>query len=111
VKIVSVQNMYIVENRKWEAELTHAREQDIAFVPWIPLGGGSADALKALEQLAEKHGATPQQIALNWLLYHSPNILLIPGTSKMKHLEENMKTADIHLSTEDMQALDAVQPA
>ncbi|WP_201980172.1 aldo/keto reductase [Hymenobacter rubidus] len=110
VKIVSVQNMYSVENRKWEAELNYTRDQGIAFIPWFPLGG-SADALKALGQLAQKHSATPQQIALSWLLHHSPNILLIPGTSKVKHLEENMKTADIRLSAEDMQALDAIQPA
>jgi pyridoxine 4-dehydrogenase len=111
VKIVAVQNMYSVENRKWEDELTYTREQNIAFIPWFPLGGGNADALKALNQLAQKHGATPQQIALSWLLHHSPNILLIPGTSSVKHLEENMKTADIYLSAEDMQALDAIQPA
>jgi pyridoxine 4-dehydrogenase len=108
VPIVSVQNMYSVENRKWEAELTYTREQNIAFIPWFPLGGGNADALKALDQIAAKHGVKPQQIALSWLLHHSPNILLIPGTSKVKHLEENMKTADIHLSAEDMKALDAV---
>lgn len=108
VKIVSVQNMYSVENRKWEAELTYTREQNIAFIPWYPLGGGNANALKALDQLATKHSATPQQIALSWLLHHSPNILLIPGTSSVKHLEENMKTADIHLSAEDMQALDTI---
>lgn len=111
VPIVSVQNMYSVENRKWEAELTYTREQNIAFIPWFPLGGGNADALKALDQLAARHGVKPQQIALSWLLHHSPNILLIPGTSKVKHLEENMKTADIRLSAEDMQALDAIQPA
>ncbi|GAB3857808.1 aldo/keto reductase [Hymenobacter terrigena] len=111
VPIVSVQNMYSVENRKWEAELTYTREQNIAFIPWFPLGGGNADALKALDQIAAKHGVKPQQIALSWLLHHSPNILLIPGTSKVKHLEENMKTADIHLSAEDMKALDAIQPA
>lgn len=111
VPIVSVQNMYSVENRKWEAELTYTREQNIAFIPWYPLGGGNADALKALDQLAAKHGVKPQQIALSWLLHHSPNILLIPGTSKVKHLEENMKTADIRLSAEDVQALNAIQPA
>ncbi|GAB3868709.1 aldo/keto reductase [Hymenobacter segetis] len=108
VPIVSVQNMYSVENRKWEAELTYTREQNIAFIPWFPLGGGNADALKALDQISAKHGVKPQQIALSWLLHHSPNILLIPGTSKVNHLEENMKTADIHLSAEDMKALDAV---
>lgn len=111
VPIVSVQNMYSVENRKWEAELTYTREENIAFIPWYPLGGGNADALKALDQLAAKHGVKPQQIALSWLLHHSPNILLIPGTSKVKHLEENMKTADIRLSAEDLQTLDALQPA
>jgi aryl-alcohol dehydrogenase-like predicted oxidoreductase len=110
VKVVSVQNMYSVENRKWEAELTYTREQNIAFIPWYPLGG-SPDALKALDEIAAKHGVKPQQIALSWLLHHSPNILLIPGTSKVEHLEENMKTADIHLSAEDMKALDAIQPA
>ena len=111
VKVVAVQNMYSVDNRKWEAELTYTREQGMAFIPWYPLAGGNAAALAALGQLAEKHGATPQQIALSWLLHHSPNILLIPGTSKVKHLEENMKTADIRLSTEDLQALDAIQAA
>ncbi|MDO7854486.1 aldo/keto reductase [Hymenobacter convexus] len=111
VKIVSVQNMYSVDNRKWEAELTYTREQGMAFIPWYPLAGGNQQALAALFQLAAKHGATPQQIALSWLLHHSPNILLIPGTSQVKHLEENMKTADIHLSAEDLATLDAISPA
>lgn len=106
--VVSVQNMYSVDNRKWEAVLDYTREQNMAFIPWYPLAGGNAEALKALEQVAQKHGATPQQIALSWLLHHSPNILLIPGTSKVKHLEENVKTADIALSQEDMAALDKV---
>jgi len=106
--VVSVQNMYSVDNRKWEPVLDYTREQNMAFIPWYPLAGGNAEALKALEQVAQKHGATPQQIALSWLLHHSPNILLIPGTSKVKHLEENVKTADIALSEEDMAALDKV---
>ncbi len=106
--VVSVQNMYSVDNRKWEAVLDYTRAQNMAFIPWYPLAGGNAEALKALEQVAQKHGATPQQIALSWLLHHSPNILLIPGTSKVKHLEENVKTADIALSAEDMAALDKV---
>jgi pyridoxine 4-dehydrogenase len=106
--VVSVQNMYSVDNRKWEDVLDYTREQNMAFIPWYPLAGGNAEALKALEQIAQKHGATPQQIALSWLLHHSPNILLIPGTSKVKHLEENVKTADIALSAEDMATLDKV---
>ena len=108
VKVVSVQNMFSVDNRKWEAELDYTREQGMAFIPWFPLGGGDAEALAPLDEQARKHGATRQQIALSWLLHYSPNILLIPGTSQVKHLEENMKTADIQLSAEDMKALDAI---
>ena len=111
VQVVSVQNMYSVDNRKWEAELTYTREQGMAFIPWYPLAGGNAQALATLETTAQKHGATTQQIALSWLLHHSPNILLIPGTSKVKHLEENMKTADIQLSADDLAALDAISAA
>jgi pyridoxine 4-dehydrogenase len=111
VEIVSVQNMYSVDNRKWEPVLDYTREQNMAFIPWFPLSGGNAEALAALDSVAKKHEATPQQIALSWLLHHSPNILLIPGTSKVKHLEENMKTADIQLSKEDMAALDKIKPA
>ncbi|TVT43545.1 oxidoreductase [Hymenobacter setariae] len=106
--VVSVQNMYSVDNRKWEPVLDYTREQNMAFIPWYPLAGGNAEALKALDQISQKHGATPQQIALSWLLHHSPNILLIPGTSKVNHLEENVKTADIALSEEDMATLDKV---
>ncbi len=111
VEIVSVQNMYSVDNRKWEPVLDYTRAQNIAFIPWFPLSGGNKDALAALSQLAQKHGATQQQIALSWLLHHSPNILLIPGTSQVRHLEENMKTADIHLSAEDMATLDKIKAA
>jgi pyridoxine 4-dehydrogenase len=106
--VVSVQNMYSVDNRKWESVLDYTREQNMAFIPWYPLSGGNAEALNALDQIAQKHGATQQQIALSWLLHHSPNILLIPGTSKVNHLEENVKTADIALSEEDMATLDKV---
>ena len=106
--VVSVQNMYSVDNRKWEPVLDYTREQGMAFIPWYPLAGGNAEALAALDDVAKKHHATQQQIALSWLLHHSPNILLIPGTSKVNHLEENVKTADIALSAEDMAALDKV---
>ncbi|MGI4736030.1 MAG: aldo/keto reductase [Janthinobacterium lividum] len=108
VEIVSVQNMYSVDNRKWEPVLDYTRAQNMAFIPWFPLAGGNAEALAALDQIAQQHGATPQQIALSWLLHHSPNILLIPGTSKVNHLEENVKTADIALSADDMATLDKV---
>jgi aryl-alcohol dehydrogenase-like predicted oxidoreductase len=109
--VVSAQNMYSVDNRKWEPVLDYTREQNIAFIPWYPLAGGNKEALAALDGVAKQHGATIQQIALAWLLHHSPNILLIPGTSKVKHLEENMKTADIQLSADDMATLDKIKSA
>lgn len=108
VEIVSVQNMYSVDNRKWEAELKYCEANNIAFIPWFPLNGGKEEGMKKISALAEKKGATVQQVALSWLLHHSPNILLIPGTSSVAHLEENMKTADIELSEDDMNELESV---
>ncbi|MDN5287856.1 MAG: oxidoreductase [Mucilaginibacter sp.] len=107
-EVVSVQNMYSVDNRKWEAELQYTREQNIAFIPWYPLGGGNVQGEKILQGVADKHHATIHQVALSWLLHHSPNILLIPGTSSVDHLEENMKAADIALSANDLQELEAL---
>ncbi|WP_026465042.1 aldo/keto reductase [Adhaeribacter aquaticus] len=111
VKIVSVQNMYSVDNRKWEEELQYCEEQNMAFIPWYPLGGGNVKALEKLEQIGKKYEATAHQIALSWLLHHSPNILLIPGTSKVKHLEENFEAASIALSPEDLTELDKINQA
>ncbi len=106
VEIVSVQNMYSVDNRKWEAELQYCAENKIAFIPWYPLNGGNEDGMEKITALAEKKNATVQQVALSWLLHHSPNILLIPGTSSIKHLEENMKTAAIELTEDDLKELE-----
>jgi len=111
VKVVSVQNMYSVDNRKWEEELEYCRQQNMAFIPWYPLAGGNSDALAKLDKIGQKHGASKQQIALSWLLHHAPNILLIPGTSKVKHLEENFQAASIRLSPEDIQELDQLNSA
>lgn len=108
VEIVSIQNMYSVDNRKWEAELKYCEQNDIAFIPWFPLNGGNEEGMKKITSLADKKGATVQQIALSWLLHHSPNILLIPGTSSVAHLEENMKTASIELSEDDMNELESL---
>ena len=110
VKVVSVQNMYSVDNRKWEAELDYTLQHDMAFIPWYPLSGGNQEALSKLEQIGRKYDATKQQIALSWLLHRAPNILLIPGTSKVKHLEENVKAASISLSPEDMAELETLNP-
>lgn len=104
-EVVSVQNMYSVDNRKWEGVLEYCKANNIAFIPWYPLSGGNIHAVEVLQKIADKHEATPQQIALSWLLYHADNILLIPGTSKVKHLEQNLKTADIKLSDEDLSDL------
>lgn len=108
VDIVSVQNMYSFSNRKWEAELQYCKENGIAFIPWYPLDGGSPESLKALEAFAANKGITLQQLALSWLLHYAPNILLIPGTSKVKHLEENFAAQTIRLTADEMLELDEI---
>jgi aryl-alcohol dehydrogenase-like predicted oxidoreductase len=105
-EVVSVQNMYSVDNRKWEDVLDYCEANNIAFIPWYPLSGGNVKALDVLHKVASRHQATVQQIALSWLLHRSANILLIPGTSKVAHLEENLKTAKIELTDTDLKELD-----
>lgn len=107
-EVVSVQNIYSVDNRQWESVLQYTKENNIAFIPWFPLGGGNVQGQQILQKVADKHNATIHQIALSWLLHYAPNILLIPGTSSVEHLEDNMKTADIELSAADMQELEAL---
>ena len=111
IPIVSVQNMYSVDNRKWEDELEYCRENNIAFIPWYPLGGGNVKALDKLNQLGQKYNATAHQVALSWLLHHASNILLIPGTSKVKHLEQNFQATTISLSAEDLNDLETLNSA
>ncbi len=107
-EVVSVQNIYSVDNRKWEPVLEYCKENNIAFIPWFPLNAGKVDALEKIKLIAEKHNATTHQVALSWLLYHADNILLIPGTSSVEHLEDNMKTISLELTTGDMQILDSI---
>jgi aryl-alcohol dehydrogenase-like predicted oxidoreductase len=109
INVVSVQNMYSVDNRKWEPVLNYCKEQNIAFIPWYPLNAGKVHILEKLNEIGQKYNATAHQIALSWLYHHADNILLIPGTSKVKHLEENYKAATISLSEEDMQELHALR--
>jgi len=111
VKVVSVQNMYSVDNRKWETVLDYCKEKNIAFIPWYPLSAGNVSALQIIERVAKRHNATAHQVALSWLLHHANNILLIPGTSKVKHLEENVAAASLRLSEEDMKELNALSTA
>jgi pyridoxine 4-dehydrogenase len=101
-KVASVQNMYSYGNRKWEDVLKFTEENNIAFIPWFPLDAGNPGGEEKLKQIADKHKVTLHQVALNWLLHHALNILLIPGTANLEHLAENMDALKIELSEEDM---------
>jgi aryl-alcohol dehydrogenase-like predicted oxidoreductase len=105
VEVVSVQNMYNFSNQRWGDVLTWCEERNVAFIPWYPLDAGNLAAEKALKKVAEKHGATEIQIALAWLLQASPATLLIPGTSSVSHLEENIAAVNIRLDEEDLNTL------
>lgn len=107
-EVVSVQNMYSVDNRKWENVLQHCKAHDIVFIPWFPLNAGNVVSQDKLKQIAEKNNATVHQVALNWLLHHADNILLIPGTSSIAHLEENMQAADLELNENDIGELNGI---
>jgi len=107
-EVVSVQNMYSVDNRKWDEVLDYSTQNNIAFIPWYPLNAGNVNILEILQEVAKKHRATAQQIALAWLLHRADNILLIPGTSKLAHLEENLQSASIELEEEDLEKLDKI---
>ncbi|MEM6720318.1 MAG: aldo/keto reductase [Bacteroidota bacterium] len=105
--IVSVQNQYSYGNRKWEDVLAFTANHDIAFLPWYPLDAGNVYGKQKLEIIAEKYGFTSHQIAIAWLLHHSENIIVIPGTSNPMHLEQNVVAGQIPLSKEDLAFLDA----
>lgn len=108
IEVVSVQNKYSVDYRKWEDVLDYCQQQDIAFIPWNPINAGNIEATDKLAEIGRKHNASAHQLALSWLLHKAPNILLIPGTSKVKHLEENVAAASIALSEEEMKELDSL---
>jgi aryl-alcohol dehydrogenase-like predicted oxidoreductase len=108
VPIVSVQNRYNVGDRKWEGEVDYCERDGLAFIPWFPLSAGTLAEGGPLHRIAERHGATVYQIALAWLLARSPAMLLIPGTSSVEHLEENIAAAEIRLSKKDLEALDQI---
>jgi pyridoxine 4-dehydrogenase len=109
-EVVSVQNMYSVDNRKWEHVLQYCKAHQIAFIPWFPLNAGNVASQDKLKQIADKHNATVHQVALSWLLNHSDNILLIPGTSSVKHLEENVSAVSLELDEDDIQELNSINP-
>ncbi len=96
--IVCVQNHYNLIHRDDDDLIDTLAAQGIAYVPFFPLGGFSPIRSAALAKIAESIGATPMQTALAWLLHRSPNILVIPGTSSVAHLRENLKAAQLELS-------------
>ncbi|HYG53870.1 MAG TPA: aldo/keto reductase [Burkholderiales bacterium] len=106
VDVVSVQNEYNLGNRESEDVLERCEALGIAFLPWYPLGAGSALRSSKIRSLAKRLGATPAQIAIAWLLAKSPVMLPIPGTGKIEHLEENVAAARLALSPRDMEELE-----
>jgi pyridoxine 4-dehydrogenase len=106
--VTTVQNRYNLTDRASQAVLDHCEEQGIGFIPWAPLAAGDlARPGGPVADAAEAHGATPGQIALAWLLQHSPVMLPIPGTGSVAHLEENVGAAEIELTAEEVERLDA----
>jgi pyridoxine 4-dehydrogenase len=107
VPIVSVQNRYSFADREWDYVVDYCERSRIAFIPWFPLGAGRV-AGEVLNRIAQAHSASPTQIALAWLLHRSPNMLPIPGTSSIAHLEENVAAPSARLTDEDYQELSRV---
>ena len=106
--VVCVQNFYNTANRADDGVLAATAEQRIAFVPYFPLGGFSPLQSDVLDSIAKRLGATPTAVALSWLLQHSPNIMLIPGTSSVDHLRQNIAGAALALPPDAVAELDAI---
>ncbi|MCX6049730.1 MAG: aldo/keto reductase, partial [Chloroflexi bacterium] len=106
-----VQNNYNLAHRHDDALIDDLAQQGIAYVPFFPLGGFTPLQSSTLSAVAERLGATPMQIALAWLLHRSPNILLIPGTSSVAHLHENLAAGQLTLSPQILAELDSIAGA
>jgi aryl-alcohol dehydrogenase-like predicted oxidoreductase len=107
VPISTVQNRYNVADRKWDNTLKHCEKEGLGFMPWSPVGGGRSLKDSALEAVAKELNATVYQVAIAWLLQRSPVMLPIPGTSSVKHLEENAAAGKLRLTDAQMKALGA----
>jgi pyridoxine 4-dehydrogenase len=107
-EIVCVQNHFNLVHREDDALIDDLAQQGIAYVPFFPLGGFTPIQSSALSTVAQRIGATPMQVALAWLLHRAANILLIPGTSSLGHLRENMQAARLSLTDEVLAELDAI---
>ncbi len=110
-KIVCVQNHYNLAHRGDDAVIDHLARDGIAYVPYFPLGGFTPLQSSTLSDVARRLGATPMQVALAWLLQRAPNILLIPGTSSVTHLRENLAAAAYALPADAVKALDGIAGA
>ena len=106
--IVCVQNHYNLVHRDDDALIDQLADSGTAYVPFFPLGGFTPLQSAALTEVAARLEATPMQVALRWLLHRSPNILLIPGTSSVAHLKENLASSSLELGTADLAALDGL---
>jgi aryl-alcohol dehydrogenase-like predicted oxidoreductase len=106
--IVCVQNMYNIANRDDDELIDSLNEQGIAYVPYFPLGGFSPLQSDILSDVAERLESTPMQVALAWLLQRSPNILLIPGTSSVEHLHQNIASAELSIPNNIIEELDKI---
>jgi aryl-alcohol dehydrogenase-like predicted oxidoreductase len=106
--VVCVQNFYNLAHRADDALIDELADMGIAYVPFFPLGGFTPLQSSTLSDVAGELGATPMQVALAWLLHRAPNILLIPGTSSVDHLHENLDAAGLELSDEVLARLDAI---
>lgn len=111
VPIVTVQNLYNLTNRQSEKVLEHCQTHRIGFIPWFPIASGQlANPGGVVDRIATAVRATPAQVALAWLLQRSAVMLPIPGTSSVKHLEENCAAAQVHLTDQQMAELNAAAP-
>ena len=107
IPIVSVQNKYNLNERQWEEMVDYTAKRNIAFIPWYPLASGPSKMADKITGIAAKHNATTAQIALAWLLRRSPNILLIPGTKSIEHLQQNIAANTMELSDDEFAQLSA----
>lgn len=105
IEIATVQNMYNLDERRWEDTLKWCEANNVGFIPWYPLSAGSINSQKTIQKIAKNHEVSEYQVALAWLLQRSPVMLPIPGTSSVAHLEENVASASLKLDEEDMREL------
>jgi len=107
VSIVSIQNRYNFDDRKWDSALAYCEKENLGFLPWAPVGGKRGLSGSALEAVAKAHNATVYQVGLAWLLQRSPVMLPIPGTQNVQHVEDNMAATKLKLTPEEWKSLAA----